>query len=77
MITDSEFLLIRNYDRNLREHQDSAQRVVNSKNAQIINHSRIIVAQGSRIAALEAALSAERTKTQSLMQQLQRFMKLH
>lgn len=77
MISDSEFVMIRAFDRTLRENSDEGQRIINAKNRQLVSHSRRIneqaqriAAQADRIAALEAALLAERAKSASMLAQV-------
>lgn len=77
MITETEFVAIKAFDRTLFSSVDSAQRIINAKNGQLISHSRTIAVQAQRIANLEAALAGERKKTQALATQLQRFMAMH
>lgn len=77
MITDAEFVAIKCFDKTLRDNTDSAQRIINGKNAQLVAHGKRINLQAQRIASLEAALVAERRRTAQLAAQLQRLMALH
>lgn len=74
MISDSEFIAIRAFDKTLHRAVDDAQGIINQKNAQLVAHGKRITAQAQRIASLEAALVAEQRKTAALAAQLQRFM---
>lgn len=60
MITETEFVAIKCFDRTLRENTDYAQRIINRKNAQLSAHS-------TEIARLRSALAAE-TGTRRLAQ---------
>lgn len=77
MISDSEFVMIKGFDRTLAENTNKAQAIINRKNQLLVAADKTVTAQARRIAALEAALVAEQRKTQALAAQLQRFMSMH
>ncbi len=55
MITDYEFLLARQYNRDVVRQADDAQSIINAKNHRL-------VALANRVAALEAELEVERAR---------------
>lgn len=77
MITESEFVMIKGFDRTLRENAKAASSTISRKNTLLTAADRIVMAQGQRIAALEAALATEQRKTKALSGQLQRFIDMH
>ena len=77
MITDSEFVMIKGFDKTLARNTAHAQGIINAKNALLVNADKVVTAQRRRIAALEAALVDEQRKTKALASQLERFMAMH
>lgn len=54
MITDTEFVVIQGFDRNLAKAADDAQIIINRKNTELVTASRIIAKLQADIAASEA-----------------------
>jgi len=73
MVSESEFVMIRAFDKTLRHTVDADQRLVNSKNAALVRMQAAVRARDNEIAVLVAALAAERAKSAGMQRQIAAF----